>query len=205
MKQKNKAENSTASTVWIVSSLKQTMPGKIKVIGKPGVLKCKYGEAVSFNGSSDGLLIESMPLKDLERFTVELIFQPQSGGNFEQRFFHCGEVQSDRVLLELRATPTHWYSDAFIKVGEANVTLISPELIHPFNNWYHLAYVNDNGRFTVYINGIKELEGELKLPTLKSGNTSLGMRQNEVSWFRGAIYEIRVSPKALSPDDFLKY
>jgi hypothetical protein len=57
----------------------------------------------------------------------------------------------------------------------------------------------------VYINGIKELEGELKLPTLKSGNTSLGMRQNEVSWFRGAIYEIRVSPKALSPDDFLKY
>jgi hypothetical protein len=205
MKKETIKDNKKGQTVWVVSELKEKLKGKCRISGNPGTTKCKYGEAVTFNGSSDGLLIESMPLKGLEQFTVELIFQPQSGGNFEQRFFHCGEVQGDRVLLELRATPTHWYADSFIKVGEENVTLISPELLHPLDNWYHLAYLNDNGRFTVYINGNKELESELKLPALKSGNTSLGMRQNEVSWFRGAIYKIRISAAALNPNDFLKF
>jgi hypothetical protein len=197
MKQKNKV----ASTDWFVGNLKE----KMKVIGHPDTVKCKYGEAVSFNGSSDGILLESMPLSGLEQFTIELIFQPCSGGNFEQRYFHSGEVQDDRVLLELRATEAGWFSDAFIKTGDDQLALIDPGLLHPFDNWYHLAYINDNGKFSVYVNGRKELEGFLKCTPLKSGNTSLGMRQNEVSWFRGSIYEIRISPEALRPDDFLKY
>jgi hypothetical protein len=205
MKQKSKPESKIAPTEWIINSLKETMPGKIKISGNPGTVKYKYGEAVSFNGSSDGILIENMPLAKLEHYTIELIFQPQSGGNFEQRFFHCGEVQSDRVLLELRATPAGWYSDAFIKTGDDQLALIDPALIHTFDSWYHLAYINDNGKFSIYINGKKELEGLLKAATLKSGNTSLGMRQNEVSWFKGAIYKIRISAAALDPNDFLKF
>jgi hypothetical protein len=203
MKKETK-DTKNSQTVWIVSELKEKMKGKVKIIGNPGTTKCKYGEALTFNGTSDGLLLESMPLKDLDEFTVEVIFEPRSGGGFEQRYLHLGEVQGDRVLLELRATPTQWYADSFIKVGEENVTLISPQLLHPLDSWYHLAYVNDNGKFTVYINGTRELSGELKLPALKSGNTSLGMRQNEVSWFKGAIYEVRITPKALKPEDFLK-
>lgn len=191
-------------SIWIISELSDKMKGNIKTIGHPEITKCKYGNAVTFNGTSDGLLLESMPLKDLDEFTVEVIFEPQSGGGFEQRYLHLGEVQGDRVLLELRATPTHWYADSFIKVGEENVTLISPELLHPLDKWYHLAYVNDNGKFTVYIDGKKELEGEKKLPSLKGGSTSFGMRQNEVSWFKGAIFEIKISPKALKPEEFLK-
>lgn len=205
MKQKSKEESKTAITEWIVSSLKEKMQGKMKVSGKPGTVKCKYGEAVSFNGSSDGIFLESMPLAGLEQFTIELIFEPQSGGNFEQRFFHCGEVQSDRVLLELRATPAGWYSDAFIKTGDDQLALIDPNLLHPLDTWYHLAYINDNGKFSVYVNGRKELEGLLKAAPLKSGNTSLGMRQNEVSWFKGAIYKVRISSKALNPADFMPY
>jgi hypothetical protein len=204
MKKEAIKDNKSEQTVWVLCELKDKMKGKIKTIGNPGTMKCKYGEALTFNGSSDGIFIENMPLKDLDEFTVEVVFEPQSGGGFEQRYLHFGEVQGDRVLLELRATPTHWYADSFIKVGEENVTLISPELLHPLDKWYHLAYVNDNGKFTVYIDGNKELEGEKKLPSLKGGSTSLGMRQNEVSWFRGAIYEVRITPKALKPEDFLK-
>ena len=205
MKQKSKAENKTAPTEWVISNLKEKMQGKIRVAGNPGTVKCKYGEAVSFNGSSDGLFIENMPLEGLEQFTVELIFEPQSGGSFEQRFFHCGEVQGDRVLIELRATSEQWYADAFIKTGNDQLTLIDTKLLHPLDKWYHLAYINDNGKFSVYINGRKELEGLLNAAVLRSGNTSLGMRQNEVSWFKGAIYKIRISPKALKPEDFMPY
>lgn len=190
--------------VWILSELGNKMKENIKYIGNPETVKCKYGNAISFNGTSDGILLDSMPLKDLDEFTIEIIFEPKSGGGFEQRYLHLGEVQSDRVLLELRATPTHWYADSFIKVGEENVTLISPELLHPLDKWYHLAYVNDNGRFTVFIDGQKELEGEKKMPSLKGGGTSLGMRQNEVSWFKGVIYEVKITPKALKTNEFLK-
>jgi hypothetical protein len=204
MKKEAGKENKSKHTLWVLSEIMNRKDGKVKVIGNPSATKCKYGKAVVFNGSTDGLLLQEMPLKDLQEFTVEVILQPQSGGNFEQRYLHLGDVQGDRVLLELRATPTHWYSDAFIKVGEENVTLISPELLHPLDQWYHVAYVNDNGRFTVYVNGKKELEGEKKLPSLKSGSASFGMRQNEVSWFRGAIYEIRITPAALKTGEFLK-
>jgi hypothetical protein len=197
-------ETTNEPTTWILSELRDKMKGNIKTIGHPEVTKCKYGEALTFNGISDGLLLQNMPLKGLDEFTVEVIFEPQSGGGFEQRYLHFGEVLGDRVLLELRATPTHWYADSFIKVGEENVTLISPELLHPLDKWYHLAYVNEKGKFTVYIDGKKELEGVKKLPSLKGGSTSLGMRQNEVSWFRGAIYEVKITPKALKTEEFLK-
>jgi hypothetical protein len=205
LKQKSISENKVAVTEWVLSKLNNKMPGKISFTGKPEVIKCKYGKAVSFNGSSDGIFVENMPLAGLEQFTIELILEPQSGGNFEQRFFHCGEIQGDRVLLELRATPDQWYVDSFIKTGYDHLTLIDPGHLHPLNNWYHLAYIKDKGKFSVYVNSKKELEGLCKAATPGSGKTSLGMRQNEVSWFKGAIYMVRISPKALKPEEFMPY
>jgi hypothetical protein len=35
--------------------------------------------------------------------------------------------------------------------------------------------------------------------------TSLGVRHNELSWFKGAIYRFRITPKILNPKQFLKY
>jgi hypothetical protein len=193
------------STEWILAKMILKMPEDMKLRGLPEILKCKYGKAVAFNGSTDGVFLEKMPLTDLQQFTIEMIIQPQSGGNFEQRFLHCGEIQGDRVLLELRSTPTDWYFDAFVATGEQKCTLIDPNLLHPLDQWYHLAYVIDNGKLETYVNGKKELEGNIVLTPLKGGRTSIGVRQNEVSWFRGAIYSIRFTGKALAPEDFMNY
>jgi len=38
---------------------------------------------------------------------------------------------------------------------------------------------------------------------IQTGQSSIGVRQNKVSWFKGAIYQLRISPEALSPNDFL--
>lgn len=38
-----------------------------------------------------------------------------------------------------------------------------------------------------------------------SGKTSIGVRLNEQSWFKGTIYKIRISPEALSPNNFMTY
>jgi hypothetical protein len=156
-----------------------------------------------FNGTDDGIFVEAMPISGLEQFTIEVILRPESGGNFEQRFLHIGEVNGDRVLFELRSIPEGWYLDGYIRNGDQQCTLIDPKRVYPSDAWYHTAYVVDHGNISTWVNGKKELEGKIDLTPLKTGKTSIGVRQNEVSWFRGTIYKIRITPKALPPDKFM--
>jgi len=205
MSQNYLPEVKNENTSWILSNLTKSFTKGVRIAGKPGILNCKFGDAITFNGSSDAIFLDNMPLTGLEQFTIEVIFRPAGGGNFEQRFLHFGESQGDRVLLELRANSTDWYFDAFIAAGEQKCALIDPSLLHPLDQWYHVAYVIDKGKLETYVNGKKELEGNIILSPLTGGKTSIGVRQNENSWFRGAIYRIRISPEALKPSKFLDF
>lgn len=193
------------TTEWILSDLAGSKATDVRVLGNPQVITSPYGKALLFNGLTDGIFVEQMPLSDLERFTIELIMSPNSGGNFEQRYFHCGEVRGSRVLLELRSTKTDWYLDAFVKSGYQQKALIDSAMLHPLDQWVHVAFVVDNGKQETYVNGKKELESRIAVLPLKGGKTSIGVRQNEQSWFKGAIYKIRISPEALIPEQFLKF
>ena len=192
-------------TEWVLSQLISSKTEGIRITGHPRIIDCKYGKALVFNGSTDGIFLEEMPLSDLKEFTIEVLFYPESGGNFEQRFFHCGEVKGDRVLLELRSTQTDWYFDAYIKSGDQQKTLIEPELKHPLDQWYHIACAVDHRKLSTYINGKKELESSISFEAIKKGETSIGTRLNEQSWFKGAISQIRISPKALKATDFMTF
>lgn len=192
-------------TEWVLSNLISTKTEGISIAGNPQFVDCKYGKAVLFNGSTDGLFLDQMPLEGLKQFAIEVIMRPESGGNFEQRFFHCGEIRGNRVLLELRSTQTDWYFDAFINSGDQKKTLIEPTLIHPLDQWYHVAFVIANGKQETYINQIKEFESQIEIAPLQGGKTSIGVRQNEQSWFKGAIYKIRITPEALKPDSFMNF
>jgi hypothetical protein len=193
------------TTEWILSNLISKPNEGVHLKGTPSFLDYKRNNAVSFNGLSDAIFIDSMPLAGLSQFTIEVIFCPASGGNFEQRFLHIGETQGDRVLLELRSTPAGWYLDAFVKEGSNNKTLIDPSLLHPSDEWYHIAYVVDRGKLETYVNKEKELEAKISLAPLKNGKTSIGVRQNEVAWFKGAIYKIKITPEALKQKDFMQF
>ena len=176
---------------------------ELRVAGNSQVIDCKYGKALEFNGLNDGIFLEEMPLAGMKEFTIEVLFYPASGGKFEQRFFHTGEIRGDRVLLEIRTTATDWYFDAFVQSGNQKMTLIESKLLHPLNQWYHVAYVVNHGKLCTYINGQKELEGAITFSPIQTGKTSIGVRLNEQSWFKGAISQIRISPKALKAKDFL--
>jgi hypothetical protein len=193
------------TTEWILSDLTSKNKVGVEIKGNPKTIECKYGKALEFNGVTDGIFFECMPLVGLEQFTVEAIVRPDSGGNFEQRFLHIGEVKGDRVLMELRSMQTGWYFDAFIKSGDQQKALIDPNLLHPFNQWYQLAFVISHGKIETYINRQKELESNIDILPIQEGKTSIGVRQNEQSWFKGAIYKIRISPEALKTDKFMAY
>ena len=188
---------------WILSEFIENHSHGVHYKGNPKIVDSPYGKAVSFNGQGDGIFLDQMPLSGLRQFTIEAIFKPESGGNFEQRFFHCGEIGGDRVLLELRATQTEWYFDAFIKCGNSKEALIDPELKHPLDQWYHVAFVVDNGKLSTYINGKKELDMTVESAPIKTGKTSFGVRLNKQSWFKGVIKQFRITPKALDTREFI--
>lgn len=62
-----------------------------------------------------------------------------------------------------------------------------------------MALVYDGKTMASYINGVKELEGEVTFEPMTNGRTALGVRLNRVFWFRGSIKEVRFHPAAIEP------
>jgi hypothetical protein len=169
------------------------------------VTKNATGKAISFNGKGDGLLLNRNPIEGARAFTIEAIFRPEAGGDFEQRWLHIQDDKiDDRALLELRATGNEWFLDTFIKSGENRLALFAEKFKHPIGPWYHVALVFDGVTMRHYVDGQEEMSGPLTISFLGPGKTSLGVRMNQVSWFKGAIREVRFTQRALRPADFMK-
>lgn len=197
-----------SSMKWDVDNVNNIAGFKTEVYGSPEIIKSEeYGNVIWFNGIDDGLIVDSNPLERAENFTIEVIFKPDSTypENFEQRFVHIQDSSTNerRVLIELRMTEGNkWYLDTFIKADANQLTLVSPNDLHPAGVWTHAALVYENGQMTHYVNGMKELSGTVKYLPISNASTSIGMRMNKVSWFKGSISFLKFTHKALIPGEF---
>lgn len=178
-----------------------------EVIGAPRLVTEPDGPAVQFNGTGDGLFVPVNPLQGLAAFTIEVRFKPAADGPEAQRFLHVQDAigapgdTGSRALLEIRLANGTWALDAFLShpATKARLVLLDPTKRHPADRWTWVALVYDRGRMTSYVDGVKELEGEVAFPPMVPGRVSLGVRQNKVYWFKGGISEVRFHPAALSP------
>jgi len=187
---------------WIITDLLKPKSG-VTILGEPEIIESPFGKAVLFDGVDDGILLDKMPLKGLMSYTLEMIIRFDSGGTKEQRVFHTGTMRKDRSLLEIRSNAETWFFDGMVETNNNWVVLMDSTLLHPLGEWYHVAFTVENGRQITYVNGVKELEGTVSFIPIMDGATSIGVRQNKISWFKGAIYSIRISEKVLSPRQFL--
>lgn len=199
---------SGAPIVWRVDSLETIGGLPVVVLGAPTVAESTDGaSAVEFDGRDDGLELPLHPLAGAGAFTVEAIFRPDAGGEREQRFLHLQEDASeDRVLLEIRVAGdgSRWFLDTYVKSGGKGHTLFAKAHEHPIGPWYHAALVVDGTHMRHYVNGVLELERPINFRPQTSGRTAIGMRLNRVSWFKGAIREVRFTPRTLGPEKFLR-
>jgi len=197
--------NAQVKTVfWRVDNLTQIGGNAVTVSGSPKVIQTEVGPAVEFDGIKDGLLVANNPMNGATEFTIEIIIKPYSGGAVEQRYLHFQQDDNNRILAELRNNNnSNWSLDTFIKSGNSSQTLLDYSLVHSLDNWAHIALVYKDGVMTDYVNGVKELVGSVNYQVVNSGQTSLGVRMNQVSWFKGAIYSLKVTHAALSPAEFL--
>jgi hypothetical protein len=68
-----------------------------------------------------------------------------------------------------------------------------------------LSLSSNNGEMEVFINRRTEFKEKITFTPFANGKTSIGVRQNKVYWYKGAIYKIRITPKAIFPDEFLSF
>ena len=184
---------------WVVDNLTTIGGHAVSVVGTPRVVTTGIGAAVEFNGSTDGLFVDANPIEGLAKFTIEPLIEPAADGPPEQRFLHLSETGSEnRLMMETRLLPDRsWCLDTFLRHGEASLTLIDRQLTHPAGGWHAVALVFDGKTMAHYVDGVRELAGDVAFKTLGAGRTSIGVRQNLVSWFKGRIRLVRFTPEAL--------
>jgi len=191
----------TAQTVvWKLDNLTSIGGHPVTVAGTPRVVETDSGKAIEFNGVSDGLFLDVNPLAGLERFTVEIDFQPAAEGAEEQRFVHFQEAATEnRAVVELRTLPNaSWCLDSYLRYESASLTLIDRNAPHPISRWHTAALTFDGKTMAHYVDGKLEQSGDVAFKPLAAGRTSIGVRQNRVSWFKGRIRQVRITPRVLS-------
>lgn len=204
--------DTTYYELWHIDTLENIGGHPTTVIGNPRVVSTDLGRAVQFDGDGDMLLVDANPLGETKEFTIEIIFKPEAAYplNADPRFVHIqdpDDPQAKRVMIELRVTDEDlWYLDGFMNTDNASLTLIDASLTHPVDQWMHAAVTYQNGIFTTWVNGIKELSGTvtyLSAIVAPDAKTSLGARMNEKNFYRGIIRSLKVSHRVLAPDEFL--
>jgi concanavalin A-like lectin/glucanase superfamily protein len=192
--------------IWNLDRLDFIGGRKPEILGQPSVIESPQGKAIAFDGLDGALFIAVNPLAGLTQFTAEVVFQPAADGPKEQRFLHFQEDGSDnRLLFETRLTADNrWFLDTFLKSGDGNYTLFAERSLHPIGPWYHAAVTMDGQTMRHFVNGVEELSTAVKFTPQGAGRTSIGVRINKVHWFKGAVRQIRISPKVLAPAQFLR-
>lgn len=171
-----------------------------EILGAPRSRATEQGHALDFDGIGDGIIVPVNPVAGWPRFTIEVLVRPDAGGGFEQRYLHVGEPSGARALIELRLREDgRWYLDTFLRSGTRQLALLDETKLHPSGEWHWVALRYDGRSMAHFVNGKLELERDIAVPPLPTGRTSLGVRMTRVSWFKGAIAEVRFHDEALAP------
>ncbi len=197
------------SEIWRFDALTSINSHGVEIMGQPRVVSSPFGKVVSFDGDGDRLLVNTNPLGDATEFTVELIFKANDAfpNNSEPRVFHLESPDNParRITIELRLNDKkQWYFDAFIKSEKSQFTLIDPTKVHPVGEWVHAAITYKDREFISYVNGKRELRGEVDYLSIPANaRASVGARMNQIHWFNGEVLQVRVTKAVLQPSQFL--
>lgn len=188
------ATATAAPTVWTFGDVKRVDGHETEVLGTP---KAVDGAAV-FDGATDGIFLPVNPVEGRAAFTIEMLFKPASGGPAEQRVVHVQDGPGSRILMEIRLTPeAKWSLDTFLLSGANSLPLLDRTKEHTADAWHWVVLRYDGKTMTSFVDGVQELQGDVAFPPMVAGKTSVGVRQNKVYWFKGAIREVRFTPAAL--------
>lgn len=199
-----------AGEIWRFDRLDSIGGHATTVLGHPQMTETPIGPAVAFDGVQDALFLDVHPLAGAKTFTMEMIFRPDAGGGEEQRFFHLQEADpktgrntASRLMFELRVIEGKWCLDGVAFSGTESKVLIDRTKLHSLGAWHTLALVYDGHELRDYVDGVQEGAGQVELAPQGPGHASIGTRIDRRSFFKGTVFEARMTPRALAPSEFL--
>jgi len=200
------ADGPARTASWTLDNLSTIGGHPVVVVGAPRLVRTPVGPAIEFDGKGDGLFLDVNPIAGLERFTIEAVVEPAGDGPAEQRFLHLSEAGSEnRAMLETRILPGGvWCLDTFLRRDAGSLTLLDRGRTHRADEWHAVALVYDGATMAHFVDGVRDADGRVRFAPLAAGRTSIGVRQNKVSWFRGRIAHVRVTAEALAPERLLR-
>jgi hypothetical protein len=212
---------SDRDVVWQFDRLDVIGGNPAHVDGQPKIITTPAGKAVLFDGVQDGLFIDNHPLAGFSQFTFEALVRPD-GGDPAQRWFHLAETdpktgldatvdpnnpvadKNARFTFELRLDGNQCYFESFTHGPGYQSALIDKSKTHPLGRWYVVTQTYDGQTHRSFVNGVMEKEAPLAYVPQGSGHSSVGVRINHVSYFKGAVMRAHFAPRALAPSEFMK-
>lgn len=158
-------------------------------------------EGRRFNGSSDYLEIADSESLRLTTYTVETWFKPRNDNNAEWIGVVGKRGRNYALYLHRDGFAHHRFHDgAGTNSGAPN----TPNGTIVWNQWNHVAIVNDGKTAMTYVNGVKQAEGGVS-GTLVVHNEKLQIGRNpdggNDQFFQGEIAEVRVWSDVRTPDE----
>jgi hypothetical protein len=197
------ATRASPAVVWKLDNFASIGGHKPEVLGAPQVTdEAPSGRALRFGGRNDGLVLPVNPLAGRATFTIEVLLMPEIDGAPAQRFLHIEDESGSRILMETRMRGgKSWSLDTYLHsdVGKDNCPLLDTRKLHAAGRWVWVALAYNGRMMTHYVNGVKELEGEVVFTPMTGGQTSLGVRLTRAFWFHGSIQEVRFHSTAIEP------
>lgn len=158
------------------------------------VLNPGGGNALSFDGSNDYVQIEDIfnesPLKE---FTIEWWMNPS--GNIAD-----GQQMGDASGTILMQTTT----DGKLKVTFDNSNLMLSSPIITIGEWSHYAFVFDNGKGTIYKNGMKVTSKTFTLKEAPQWINGFKIGCDNAKTIRGIVDEFRIWSVARTPAELIE-
>jgi hypothetical protein len=216
------AQSSGQEVLWHFDRMDRIGGNPAHVEGQPRIIETPAGKAIQFDGVHDGLFIDKHPLAGFEQFTFEALVRPD-GGDPAQRWFHLAETdlatgldatvdpanpvsdKNSRFTFELRVVDgERVYFESFTHGPGYQSGLLDKTKTHPLGQWYVVTQTYDGKIYRSYVNGELEKEAPIAFVRQGLGHSSVGVRINHVSYFKGAVMRARFLPRALGPSEFMK-
>jgi len=143
------------------------------------------------------------------------------GGDPAQRWFHLAETdpktgldatvapnnptadKNARFTFELRVDGDRCYFESFTHGPGYQSALIDKTKTHPLGQWYVVTQTYDGQTHRSFVNGVLEKEAPIAYVPQGPGHSSVGVRINHVSYFKGAVMRAHFAPRALAPSEFM--
>ena len=176
------------------------------VVGNVTFIPGKFGSAIHFNNAGDHVKIDNSESLNLTHFTTEAWFKLDSlpsqmlDGSARETYYLI--EKSSQYYVEI--TP----SEYTFFVGTAARVYVRP--VRTGDEWIHWTCTFNGKEICTYING--ELEGSTKFmgekPALTENPVKIGTvwtkEGEEKGWFKGAVDEVKIWERALTPEEIKK-